>query len=83
MTTDTEYYQGIVEGVLDGFALRKAQEIPRTNVSAGFKALMGVVENTQNPKTIPGQKMTEIMESWGDRNDYKLVSGTRPKLVRK
>ena len=83
MTTDEEYYAGMLEGVLDGFALVKAQEIPRTSVSAGVKAVMSVVENTQNPKTIPGQKMTEIMESWGDRNDYKLVSGTRPKLVRK
>ena len=83
MTTDTEYYQGMVEGVLDGFALRKAQEIPRINVSAGVKALMGVVEQTQNPKTIPGHKMTDIMESWGDRNDYELVPGAHPKLIRK
>jgi hypothetical protein len=83
MTTNDEYYAGMLEGVLDSFALRKAQEIPRTSVSAGVKALMSVVEGTKNPKTIPGPKMTTIMESWGDRNDYELISGTHPKLVRK
>ena len=83
MTTNDEYYAGMLEGVLDGFALRKAQEIPRTSVSAGVRALMSVVEGTENPKTIPGPKMTSIMESWGDRNDYILVPGAHPKLVRK
>jgi hypothetical protein len=83
MTTNDEYYAGMIEGVLDGFALRKTQEIPRTSVSACVKGIMSVVEATSDPKTIPGPKMTDIMESWGARNDYKLVSGTRPKLVRK
>ena len=60
---------GLSDEFLD--TLRKGKEIKKT-----FLDFLSSLN-------ISAHKMTNIMESWGDRNDYELIPGTHPKLVRK